>query len=341
MPEKKCYNIIILLSSILCIILICYGSENTFAYEQSINKMSSTLSESIIKSAKKSVAVVDFSDLQGNATELGRFIAEEISTDLVAKAEGFEVIDRTHLNSILLENKLSLSGLVDRETVKKLGKIAGVDALVTGSVTPFGDSIRVTCKILATDTARVIGSAKGDIAKTSALADLLARGIGDKRPSPPPALIKQSTSAQNIHMKKVGPVVIAVKRIIVDRRAHATVCLDIFSNLERESGFALDSRQAAKLIDDKGNSFKLDFGMPATDISGGWHGDGTRWPKLNPKSNNDINLVFRPEDSRVQWKDIGSTFSLSMTFGIMAQPGMRETTSLYSVSFDDVARALK
>ncbi len=150
----------------------------TMAYEKEIRSLSVALAENIAKAGKKRVAVVDFTDLQGNVTELGRFIAEEISVDFTMTAKGFEVIDRTHLRSILTEHKLSISGIVDPKTVQKLGQIAGVDAIVTGSVTPFGDSVRVTCKVIATDTARVIGASKGDIAKTKAIEELLAREIG-------------------------------------------------------------------------------------------------------------------------------------------------------------------
>jgi TolB-like protein len=147
------------------------------AYEKEIKGISSDIAERVSAAGKKTIAVVDFTDLQGNITELGRFIAEELSVDLTLSAKGFEVVDRQHLSSILKEHKLSAAGLVDPNTVKKLGQIAGVDAIVTGSVTPFGDSIRVTCKVIATDTAKVIGASKSDIAKTKAIEELLGRGI--------------------------------------------------------------------------------------------------------------------------------------------------------------------
>ncbi len=70
-----------------------------------------------------------------------------------------------------------MSGLLDPKTVKKLRQIAAVDAIVTGSVTPFGDSVRVSCKVISTDTAKVIGAVKGDIAKTKAIEELLQKGI--------------------------------------------------------------------------------------------------------------------------------------------------------------------
>jgi TolB-like protein len=181
-------------------------SQSSLAYEKEIRSISSTIAENIIKTGKKTVAVVDFTDLQGNVTELGRFLAEEISVNLTVMAKGFEVIDRTHLKSILTEHKLFMSGLVDPNTVKQLGKITGVDAIVTGSVTPFGDSIRVSAKVIATDTARVIGASSGDIPKTKALEELLARGIETMAapaiPTPtapkPPAKAQQKAEVKDL-----------------------------------------------------------------------------------------------------------------------------------------------
>jgi TolB-like protein len=167
---RKLISLFIVLSSLLI-------SNIVTAYEKEIKTISTTLAEGISKGDKRTVAVVDFTDLQGNITELGRFIAEELSVNLTAMAKGFEVIDRIHLKSILTEHKLSLSGLVNPETVKQLGKIAGVDAIVTGTVTPFGDSIRVSVKVITTDTAKIITASTGDIPKTKAIEELIAKGI--------------------------------------------------------------------------------------------------------------------------------------------------------------------
>lgn len=43
------------------------------------------------------------------------------------------------LKSIIKENKLSATGLIDPATARKLGKVAGVDALITGTLTPLRD----------------------------------------------------------------------------------------------------------------------------------------------------------------------------------------------------------
>lgn len=182
--------------SILVICLTVYFSTNCFAYDKELRGLSDTLAGKIAKNSKKSVAVVDFTDLQGNVTELGRFIAEEISVNLTMAEKDFQVIDRNHLKTLLTEHKLSLSGLVDPETIKKIGQISGVDALVTGSVTPFGDNIRVTCKVIATDSAKIITADKTELAKTKAIDELLSRGIQIASPNPPTNNPKKQSTPQ-------------------------------------------------------------------------------------------------------------------------------------------------
>jgi len=140
--------------------------------QEEIERMASLLSEKIADSGKKSVAVVDFLDLKGNITELGRFLAEEFSVALAGMSKGFEVVDRTHLKTLLEEHELSTTGLIDPETTKQLGKITGVDALVTGSITPLESSVRISAKILDTSTAKLIGATSGEIVMTRDIAKM-------------------------------------------------------------------------------------------------------------------------------------------------------------------------
>ncbi|MFP4390127.1 MAG: FlgO family outer membrane protein, partial [Desulfococcaceae bacterium] len=138
-----------------------------------IGNLASEMAAAIGESGKKAIAVADFTDLEGQNTKLGRFLAEEFSVALAASGQGFQVIDRLHLKSLIKEHELSESGIIDTTTAQKLGNIAGVEALITGTLTPFGDTIRVTAKILDTETARIIGAMTGDLPKTGAFAKLV------------------------------------------------------------------------------------------------------------------------------------------------------------------------
>src|SRR5712664_187432 len=137
---------------ILCLALLTLVGRS--ALGQELKQVSPTLAAKIAESGRKRIAVVDFTDLQGNVTELGRYLAEELSGALVNDSRGFRVIDRAHLKSILQEHKLAATGLIDPETARQLGKIAGVDTLVTGTITSaFGDTVRVLVKALDVETA--------------------------------------------------------------------------------------------------------------------------------------------------------------------------------------------
>ena len=155
-------------------------------FSQDMRPLAASLAPRITASGRKTVAVVDFTDLEGNPTKLGRFLAEEFSIALLQDAKGFEVVDRTHINTLLQEHKLASSGLIDPATARKLGQIAGVDALVTGTITPFEEHIRLSLKVLDTETAKMLAADTADIPKTKTLADIQGAEVSP-HPSKSPA----------------------------------------------------------------------------------------------------------------------------------------------------------
>jgi TolB-like protein len=160
---------------VLCVsaVLALFGSSGVWGYEEEIKQLSAAIANDISGVGKQTIAVVDFTDLQGNVTEFGRFVAEEMSVDLAMSGKGFRLIDRTHMKSVLNELALSSSELFDPKKSSQVGKLTGADAIVTGSIVPFGDNVRVTVKVIATETAGVISAAKRYIAKTTAIEALL------------------------------------------------------------------------------------------------------------------------------------------------------------------------
>jgi hypothetical protein len=129
----------------------------------------------------KAVGVYDFTDLRGQPTELGRFVAEELSSALVAaaanrKGRRIRVIDRLRLAQLLAERKLVATGLTAQEDqLRKVAAIAGVDGLVTGRITPFADSVHVAVKVLRAGSAEALVAEEVQLAKTPSLAELQAR----------------------------------------------------------------------------------------------------------------------------------------------------------------------
>lgn len=111
---------------------------------------------------------------------------------LALRAKGYRVIDRTHLKAILQEHKLAASGVIDPATARQLGKLAGVDTLITGTLTPLGDSVRLSVKALDAETAAMVAATALNIPRTSAIDDLLGRAVagGGQDDSRAPAAVR-------------------------------------------------------------------------------------------------------------------------------------------------------
>ena len=89
--------------------------------------------------AKVRVAVMNF---ENNSTwtywgdNLGRAAADELATQLVQSGK-YIVVERAQLDAILQEQNLGASGAVTPATAAKVGKLLGVQLLLTGSITQF------------------------------------------------------------------------------------------------------------------------------------------------------------------------------------------------------------
>ena len=247
------------LAAVLVCISLCSPAS---PYEQEVKQLSAKIAESTEKSGRKTIAVVDFTDLEGNVTELGRFLAEELSLALASDAKGFEVIDRTNLKTILQEHKLASTGIIDPQTARKLGEIAGVQALVTGTITPFGDSVRLSVKLLDTGTAKVLGGFAGEIPRTKAIDELLSKGVGAQAPSGDANSVKltsggssseadHSPAKSRVITARVGDVSIAIREC--RKPLETLICSGSVSNLGNDRFQLRLNPYASYAVDNLGN----------------------------------------------------------------------------------------
>jgi TolB-like protein len=187
------------------VVFSCRGAEE---FDSEMSNLVTTTANAIQKAGIKAVTTADFTDLNGNGSNLGLFLADEFATDLVMMNSNFSVVDRANFKRIMEENKFELSGLVDPDTVKKLGKIAGVDAIIIGTVAPFNNKLRLTIKILATETGRIVGAARVDITKTGGIDRLTTETTGSDavsaKPSADASNARTSNESAESALKVVG-----------------------------------------------------------------------------------------------------------------------------------------
>ncbi|GHU49006.1 hypothetical protein FACS1894200_07050 [Spirochaetia bacterium] len=88
------------------------------------------------------------------------------------------VVDRANLDKVRNEQGFQLSGEVDDESAKAIGKLLGAGAIVTGTLTDLGDVYSLTLKAINMETAMVVVSYLADLAKSARVETLLASGGG-------------------------------------------------------------------------------------------------------------------------------------------------------------------
>ena len=142
--------------------------------DKGLNQMVSQISESMPSSAKQKIAIIEFSDLDGKVTELGKFLSEELITKLFMTKK-FNVVERQLLNKILQEHQINMSGIVDENTIKQLGKILGVDAICTGTITDLGEQVKINGRLISTETGSVFSVAYAMIDKDATITRLMSK----------------------------------------------------------------------------------------------------------------------------------------------------------------------
>lgn len=243
---------------LFCIAIMSFfllSSSFSAAYEKEVSDLCGVMSEKIAKTGKNRIAVVDFTDLQGNVTELGRFLAEEFSVKLAGMGKGFKVVDRTHLKSIINEHKLSVTGMIDPQTATQLGKFAGVNALLAGTITPFGDTIRLSLKVLDAESAKIITADTGNIPKTKAIEELLAGKI-EQKPDPKGEPSKKSetpTPSGRTQIVEASGFVFELKESPVSGQKESFSFL--ITNKEKDRNLTIDSARSI-VFDDSGSEYK-------------------------------------------------------------------------------------
>lgn len=95
---------------------------------------------SLAASQKPRIAVINFDNKAAwGGWHLGNQAAEMLTSKLV-KSKQFSVYERDQLESILKEQNLGQAGLVTAASAAKVGKLIGVEFMVIGAVTEFGES---------------------------------------------------------------------------------------------------------------------------------------------------------------------------------------------------------
>lgn len=172
------------------------------------------LARQLVEKKKVKVAALDFTDIQGRPNELGRFLADQLTIDMVM-AKGITVVDRANLSAIMVEHKLTAEGLVDPQNARKLGQFAGVEAILVGNLTTIDASVMLTVRAISTDTSEVVAAGRMRIAVTDDVRRMLGLSVSTSARGTSSSMVSTAPGPGAVAATpvSVGPVVATVKNI--------------------------------------------------------------------------------------------------------------------------------
>ncbi len=130
----------------------------------------SALSEKLSKGVKDrpgiKLAVLEFPYAGGAASD-GPVVVQERLTTALAQNRKITLVERALLKKVMEELELQASGAIDDETVKKLGRQLGADAVVTGTLNDLKDeNTEVNARVVETETGKILAAASAVVEKT-------------------------------------------------------------------------------------------------------------------------------------------------------------------------------
>jgi len=124
--------------------------------------------------SKTMIALVS---VASSSAQFSEYVISRLEAALVSGGK-LVVVDRANLDKVREEQGFQLSGEVDDNSAKNIGKLLGAGAIVTGTFGNLGDVYNLTIKAINIETAMVAVSYPADIAKSKRIETLLASGGG-------------------------------------------------------------------------------------------------------------------------------------------------------------------
>lgn len=141
-----------------------------------LDKLSREIARGLSQPVNLRIAVLEFNDLNGNVSDLSKFLAEELTTRLFTSGK-FQVIERRLIEKILMEQKLSMTGVIDAKTAMKVGAILGADFIAAGTTADLGTSIKINARIISVEKGSLVSAASTVISKSDQVQALMGKGV--------------------------------------------------------------------------------------------------------------------------------------------------------------------
>jgi TolB-like protein len=128
------------------------------------------------------LAVFDFTSTRSTSeapSSFGSYFAEHLITSLSTNQK-FKVFERKRLDAVTKELALNQTGLIDEASAKKIGELAPIDYLLTGTFTKLKNEIEVNGRILDVVTGEITSTFSRKILLTDELSALFPEPVSNE-----------------------------------------------------------------------------------------------------------------------------------------------------------------
>jgi TolB-like protein len=314
--------------------------------KEAVEQLAIQLSRSLPEGRTLRVAVTDFPDLQGITSDLGRYIAERLTTRLSAQVQKFRVVERRRLTQVLGELGFTMSGLVDPNKAKQLGKMLGVEAIVVGTVSDLGNVVDVDARIIEIETNNILPGVTVAIGTDTTVRQLIERGreMPARSEGIAPAGSPSTISLGTVKYQEFPRFRVEVDGLKVGRGGTITVFLT-YHNKTREDlliGRMLDTNPFPNqnkifVLDSDGNRYDFEASSGVDDV----HWRGKEPLTIGPNMKATASFHFRASQGIEQATLKGRTFSFTSEQSIVKKSmecGYQcyKPVSTYNISIRDI-----
>lgn len=153
---------------------------NAASVEKQIHTLSDELMRSISIDKDQQLAVLPFMKKEGES-DLGLAIAEILIANIMQNND-ITLVDRQNLKSIIDEQTLALSGMIDENKMIEVGKMASADFILTGKIIPSMGNYLVSAQITNAETGEIV--AAGTVTLPKGEADTVVKKLFEEKNYP-------------------------------------------------------------------------------------------------------------------------------------------------------------
>jgi TolB-like protein len=132
-------------------------------YDDEMETVARLMNAAVQASGKERIAVVDFTDPNGRGNDLGNHIAEDLRYWLLQYKGDYILLERSALNKVLEEQRLSSEAVFDEQNAIELGKLMSADAIVFGTVNVEGRRGYITTRLIDTETGALLSMERAEV----------------------------------------------------------------------------------------------------------------------------------------------------------------------------------